>query len=38
LEKTAQTWLVRNQINLPYEFDLALVKDENIDYIENFLF
>ena len=38
LEKTAQTWLVRNQIDLPYEFDLALVKDENIDYIENFLF
>jgi Holliday junction resolvase-like predicted endonuclease len=38
LQKTAQTWLVQHEVNLPYEFDLALVKDENIDYIENFLF
>lgn len=37
LVKTAKTWMYKNPGDFLYQFDLAIVKDNEIDYIENFI-
>jgi len=38
LQKTAQTWIFRKKLDLEYQFDLVIVKNGEIEVMENFLF